>query len=296
MCFFSSMPADDSAAGDVPNEVTLKIFATRDEAALAVAQLEANGIACRIAADDCAGMLPNLSQAQGVRVLVAAPLAAAARELLDLPPAPVSETVSAGTPEIATRFKISFGQILFGIVLGALATWALQGGVPAKPAGPRTTHYHYADNGMKDEEWLYKNGRLVCHMVDRNLDGSFDQWTYFDADGYVERSEHDNNFDGKPDEFWTYSDNELVAMEKDADFNGVPDEFFTYKFSIPSQLDIKPNGSTFTTLREFLSNGVLTEVWSGGDSNGNFKKKVTYDPFLNPIHTNFPFQSLLSVP
>jgi hypothetical protein len=290
------MAADGSTAGNAPNEVTIKTFGTRDEAALAAAQLEANGIACRIAADDCAGMLPNLSQAQGVRVLVPAHEAAAARELLDLPPAPVPETVFAGSPETASFSKISFGQILFGIVLGALATWALQGGVPAKSTGWRTTHYRYADNGMMVEEWLYKNGRLDCHMIDRNLDGSFDQWTYYDADGYAERSEHDNNFDGKPDEIWTYSNNELVAMEKDNDFNGVMDEFCTYKFSVPIQFDIKPNGSKFTTLREFFSNGILTEMWSGGDSNGNFKEKVTYDPFVNPIHTNTFFQPLLSVP
>jgi hypothetical protein len=296
MWFFSSMAADDPTAGDTPNEITIKIFGTHDEACVAVALLKANGIACRIAADDCAGMLPNLTQAQGVRVLVPAPQAAAARELLDLPPAPVPETISASIPEIASRFKISLGQILFGIVVGALATWALQGGVPQKSPGPRTTHYHYADNGMKDEEWLYKNGRLVSHMIDRNLDGSFDLWTYYDADGNVERSERDNNFDGKPDEFWRYSNNDLVAMDKDNDFNGVLDEFCIYKFHIPLQLDIKPNGSKFTTLREFFSNGVLTEVWSGGDSNGNFKEKVSYDPFFNPIHTNSPFHSLLSVP
>lgn len=290
------MADDGSTAGNTPNEVIIKSFGTRDEAALAAARLEANGIACRIAADDCAGMLPNLSQAQGVRVLVPAHEAAAARELLDLPPAPVPETVFAGPPETVSSSKISFGQILLGIVLGALATWALQGGVPVKSTSWRTTHYHYADNGMKDEEWLYQGGRLTCHLVDRNLDGSFDLWTYYDADGYVERVEEDNNFDGKPDELWRYSNNALVAMEKDTDFNGVPDEFYTYKFRIPLQLDVKPNGSKFTTVREFLSYGVATEVWRGGDSNGNFKEKVSYDPFFNPIHTNFPFHSLLSVP
>jgi hypothetical protein len=296
MWFFSSMAADGSTAGDTPNEIIIITFGTRAEAALAAAQLEANGIACRIAADDCAGMLPSLSQAQGVRVLVPAHQAAAARELLDLPPAPVPDTISAAVPEPASFSRISFGQILFGIVLGALATWALQGGVPAKSAGWRTTHYHYADNGMMDEEWLYKDGRLTCHLADRNLDGSFDLWTYYDADGYVERTEEDNNFDGRPDEFWSYSNSALVAMEKDSDFNGVSDEFYTYKFRIPQQLDIKPNGSKFTTVREFFSNGVLTEVWRGGDSNGNFKEKVSYDPFLNPLHTNSPFHPLLSAP
>jgi len=286
--------SDDSKPGDAPNEVTLKSFGTREEADLAMARLEANGIACRIAADDCAGFLPNLTQAQGVRVLVPVSSAEAARELLDLPAAPESEITFAGTSEPAPPpfSKISLAQILFGLMVGAVAMWTNQGGVPPKPANPRMTHYHYAKNGMVDEEWEYKDGWLVRHMTDRNLDGSFDHWGYYDDEGNLSRTEDDNNFDGKADGIWRYSNNAVVGMEKDDDFNGVMDEFVTYKFRIPQQVDFKPNGSTFTTVREFLSNGIVTEIWFGGDSNGNFKEKVTYDPFFNPG----PRYPLLSVP
>jgi hypothetical protein len=41
---------------------------------------------------------------------------------------------------------------------------------------------------------------------------------------------------------------------------------------------------------------VLTEVWRGGDSNGNFREVVKYDPFLNPISTNTPGELLLLTP
>jgi hypothetical protein len=80
----------------------------------------------------------------------------------------------------------------------------------------------------------------------------------------------------------------LVSLENDTDFNGIADEFYTYKYHVPQQLDIKPNGSKFTTLREVFQNGVLTEIWRGGDSNGNFKEVVRYDPFFNPVSTNSP--------
>ena len=289
------MAADDAKPADSPNEVTIEIFGSREGADLAIAQLKANGIPCRIAADDAGGVLPNLSMAQGVRVLVPAASAEAARELLNSPPAPVPNTISAGAPEPAPPFKISMGQILFGIVLGVLGMWTLQGGVPAKPEGPRTTHSHYAANGIADEKWVYRNGQLTCHMMDRNLDGAFDYWAYYDDDGRVARTDEDNNFDGRPDEVWNYSNGDLLTMKKDTDFNGVPDEFTTYKYRIPQQLDVRPNDSKFTTVREFLSNGVVTEIWSGGDSNGNFKTKITYDPFFNPIQTNTVFH-LLSVP
>ena len=52
-------------------------------------------------------------------------------------------------------------------------------------------------------------------------------------------------------------------------------------------MDMKPNGSKFATQRWLYQNGVLTEILRGGDSNGNFKEDVHYDPFFNPIPINF---------
>jgi hypothetical protein len=49
---------------------------------------------------------------------------------------------------------------------------------------------------------------------------------------------------------------------------------------------MRPNGAKFTTVHEIYQNGVLTEIDRGGDSNGNFKEKVRYDPFFDPIGTN----------
>jgi hypothetical protein len=68
--------------------------------------------------------------------------------------------------------------------------------------------------------------------------------------------------------------------------------------AVLQQADWKPNGSKFTTTREIFQNGVLTEIWRGGDSNGHFKEVVRYDPFFNPISTNIPtaFQLLSPSP
>jgi hypothetical protein len=98
----------------------------------------------------------------------------------------------------------------------------------------------------------------------------------------------DDNFDGKPDETWTYANGLTVAMERDTDFNGIPDEFCTYKYGVIQQMDIRPNGAKFATQRMLYQNGVLTEILRGGDAAGNFKEAVRYDPFANPISTNKP--------
>jgi hypothetical protein len=108
------------------------------------------------------------------------------------------------------------------------------------------------------------------------------------------RSEWDNNFDGKPDEFVTYSNGAPTTFEKDTDFNGVPDEFGIYKYGILQQVDFRPNGAKYSMQRWIYKNGVLTEILRGGDSNGNFKEVVRYDPFFNPISTNIPTAFQLS--
>jgi len=94
------------------------------------------------------------------------------------------------------------------------------------------------------------------------------------------------NFDGKPDETWTYSNGVVVKMEKDTDFNGTPDEFCTYKHGVVQQVDIRPNGAKYATQRQLYQNGVLVEILRGGDASGNFNEVVRYDPFFNPISTN----------
>ena len=42
-----------------------------------------------------------------------------------------------------------------------------------------------------------------------------------------------------------------------------------------------------TSLEPIFNSGVLTEILRGGDSNGNFKESMHYDPFFNPIPINF---------
>jgi hypothetical protein len=294
------MAADSDSSGlqGEPGRVVIRTFATHDAADLARAQLEANGIAGWIEADDCGGMLLNLAMAGGVRVLVSRSDEAEAKALLEAPSPPPEfsdqsepEIEDSSTATVRQPTKFAVGQIFIGVIIGALAVWLDQRAAHAPPE----TYYHYAANGKADEEWVYRQGRLVEYMQDRNLDGAWDHWNYYGTGG-VERAEYDNNFDGKPDETWTYSNGDLITMKKDCDFNGVPDEICTYKYHLIQRMDMRPNGSRFTITREIFTNGVLSEIWRGGDPNGHFEQIVKYDPFFNPISTNAGPQLLLSVP
>ncbi len=282
--------------------VTIRIFGSHDAAELAASNLEAHGIRCWIKADDCGGMYPNLAAVGGgVRLLVRALDADAATALLDTEASPAeinqieAEAIGSALPETAPLKKLAMGQILASLVVGAiLGVMLCLLYQKANNLGTKT-YYHYTGDGKRDEAWIYRDGHLVELMKDRNLDGVWDQWVYYEH-GRVVRLELDNNFDGKPDEIWRYSNGTPVTLEKDTDFNGIPDEFCTYKYGIIQQLDMKPNGSKFATLHEVYQNGVLTEVWRGGDSNGNFKEVVRYDPFFNPISTNTPIAFQLLSP
>jgi hypothetical protein len=291
----------DGGLHDEVKTVIIRIFISHDAAELSATNLEAHGIQCWINSDDAGGMLPNLTVPGGVRLLVRASDAEAAIALLDVQVSPAevnqieTEAIVAAPPETVPPKHLAPGQILFslviGMILGVTLCLLFQ---QANNLGTKK-YYHFAAGGKRDEAWVYRDGHLVELMKDRNLDGDWDQWTFYEH-GRAVRSEYDNNFDGKADGFWTFSDDGMDTLQRDTDFNGIPDEFCTYKHQIIQQLDIKPNGSKFSTVREIFQNGVFKELWRGGDSNGNFKEVVRYDPFLNPISTNTPAEFQLLSP
>ena len=284
-----ALEPDNSGALNEAKTVTIRLFATHEAAALAAANLEAHGIKCWVNADDCGGMYPNLTAAAGVRLHVLSSDAEAAIALLD-EPKPAAENsepedflpnqtdqVKATEVNKFSIWQFSTG-IFFGVIFCLLYQWTSQSGTK--------NYYHYGKDRKADEVWIYKDGKLTEYERDRNHDQKWDYWYYYDGNGDLIRTEADNNFDGKPDEFLSFTDGALVSAKRDTDFNGTPDELSIYSNSIIQQVDMKPDGSSYTKLRDFFKNGVLTEEWRGGDSNGNFKTVVRYDPFMEPISTN----------
>lgn len=281
--------SDNDGSHDQVKRSIIRTFVSHDAAELAAANLEARGIQCWINSDDASGMLPSLTAPGGVRLSVLASDAEAAITLLD------SQASSAEINQIGTesdvssssqnipRKKLALVQIFIGIVVGVIICLLYQW---SSKLGTKT-YYHYTKGGKCDEAWIYRDGHLLERLEDRNLDGAWDHWVHYE-NGRVVLSELDNDFDGKPDEWWTFSEDGTEMLQKDTDFNGVPDELVTYKYQITQQMEMKPNGSKFATTREIYQNGVLTEIWRGGDSDGHFKEVVRYDPFFNPISTNIP--------
>jgi hypothetical protein len=288
--------SDNNGLHDEVKTVTIRTFTSHDAANIARSNLEAHGIECWVNADDCGGWYTNLTAPGGVSLSVRASDAETAMALLNAKIPSPSDSESNAPSDITPENKNSFVPI--GIVIGIIVLLCLLYVLRNKPIGKdnlgtttqyigATTQYHYAQDGRPDEAWIYQSGHLMEYREDRNHDGNWDHWAYYEH-GQEVRSDYDNNFDGKADEWWTFSDDGRDTLQRDTDFNGIPDEFCTYKYRVIQETDMKPNGSKFITQREMFKNGVLTEILRGGDSNGNFKEDVRYDPFFNPISTNTP--------
>lgn len=283
----ASEPTDGAPHGEA-NTVTIRTFSNHDAANIARSNLEARGIKCWINADDCAGWYTNLTAPGGVRLVVYAADAGTAIALLNTEASATeinqieTEALASAPPATSRLNKLAWFQILFGIFMGVILCLFCQW---ANTIGTKT-YYHYV-HGRVDKEWIYHNGYMAGFSEDRNLDGAMDHWVHYDAYGQVSRSEYDNNFDGKPDETWIYSNDTPVTVQADTDFNGTPDLFCTYRYGVIQQADFRPNGSKFTVTREIFQNGVLTDVLRGGDLNGNFREDEHYDPFFNRVPINF---------
>lgn len=297
--FENEAAKSEEDGGQAPEKKTLviRIFPSHELAEIAVAKLRAHGIESWVGSDDCAGMYPSLTVAEGVRLKVWEEDQAIATAVLDAKLTPEEskkieiEAVLTAPPTPEPKRKLAWGQLLTAFVLGVLISLLYQWRQEQVPV----TYYKYTPDGKRAAAWIYKGRHMVEYMEDRNLDGQWDYWAHYEH-GRVVRTEYDNNFDGKPDEFWTFRPDGKDTLEKDTDFNGVPDMFCTYKHRIIQTVEVRPNGSNFATKRDYYKNGVLTEVWRGGDSNGNFREVIKYDPFMNPISTNAPNDLPLMTP
>jgi len=275
------LPAGDPGA-PMEERSLIKIFGSRTQADVAVSELEARGIECWTTTDDAGGMLPNLTAPGGVKLFVRKTDAEAAAALLDVPGVPGKFT---GVKPASPNHVISTLATLF---LGFVAGVGICVVYSALPASHKGTHVYYSSfgGGHNNKELIYENGYLSKVYKDRNGDGKWDYWAQYDKDGREESMSEDNNFDGKPDEFWYYTNEQPVRMQKDTYFSGVPDETVYYKNGLPAQTDWIPNGSTSITKRCLFTNAVLYQVLRDTAGHGYFDQQVIYNAFDDPIATN----------
>jgi hypothetical protein len=161
---------------DQKRSLTLRIFPDHEAAQIAAAKLRAHSVECWVNADDCAGMYPNLTAAEGVRLNVWEEDETFANAVLVAKPTPEENkqieiaAVLSPPPPAEAKKKLAWGQITVAFLLGLAASLLYQW-----QAGPtNVTHYHYTADGKRDRAWIYRGGHLIECDEDRNLDGAWD--------------------------------------------------------------------------------------------------------------------------
>jgi hypothetical protein len=137
-----------------------------------------------------------------------------------------------------------------------------------------------------DDVTSYKRGYPVSRRMDLNFDRRMDYWEFFDQRGQIERSEMDNNSDGKVDGWGKFRFGQITELKVDTDFNGQPDLTYFHNGFVLTNIDWHPNGSKVITVRESYVHGVLSEQLRDLDQDGRFDISVKFDPFFQPTATN----------
>jgi hypothetical protein len=65
-----------------PELITIRTFSTEFEALVAKSALEAAGVDCMLSRDDCGGLRPSLTMAQGIKLVIRSKDAAWAHKVL----------------------------------------------------------------------------------------------------------------------------------------------------------------------------------------------------------------------
>jgi len=163
--------------------------------------------------------------------------------------------------------------------VGFLVGYVVRGHLAFGPKGQAVNQFDDNEDGKADGETVFTNGIAVLRRHDRNFDGKWDEWQWFDESGRVVRSEQDNNFDGLVDGWVTYHFNQPVFSKHDVDGNGVPDLVVLYKDTLPSVLLCLPNAGKNHCLVQFFEHGIVREEYSDSNGNGLLDTKRSFDVF-----------------
>jgi hypothetical protein len=143
-------------------------------------------------------------------------------EPLPLPHAPAASTSAArGVPKSWIA-----GALVVGGLLGAAATWA------ALYAPQLPSEIDLDGDGRADEFAYYFGERLERVEQDRNRDGKIDQTTHYGTDGFLARTESDDDFNGRIDGRIRYSAGQIADNDVDFDGDGRPEYRAEYQHGL----------------------------------------------------------------
>jgi antitoxin component YwqK of YwqJK toxin-antitoxin module len=138
-------------------------------------------------------------------------------------------------------------------------------------------------DGSPDAELHYeKEGTIIRAQHDRNFDGTWDYFEWFDK-GAITRAEADDDFNGRIDSWLTYKSGNLHQTKFDLDAEGTPDIVSYHRYGVIQASVCCPNGSTNHVRVELYKNGVPQSIYRDADGDGLLEELINYDQFGNEL-------------
>lgn len=242
------------------------------EAHMVLNLLQTEGIEGRVQGEYLTGGIGELPVYGLVRVTVRDEDLVRARQVIS-----EWESTQADTP--AARPSPGGGRVstfLIGAAAGAgLMFWYLYTPTPAEGLD-------FDGDGVPDQRWLQRSGRLKRGEADRNLDGRIDAVTDFDPAGLAARAKMDNDFDGVFETVVRYRRNQIAELKVDTNGNGVFDYFATFENGVLKRAELRDEVSGAIRKRQrFRLNKLIGADWDS-DGDGVLDTRIEYDAFEEP--------------
>lgn len=124
--------------------------------------------------------------------------------------------------------------------------------------------------------WAVLNGPGRSNEVDRNGDGKVDERFFYSGD-QLARSEADRNFDGRVDEIFEYERNgDTKLYRSDDDFDGRLESTFKYLDGQPQRFEVDVDGDGQVDVRTSYDHGVAVTTEYMDRASRRVVKEVTY--------------------
>lgn len=233
--------------------------------------LQQEEIKCLVDGEYLQGGAGELQAMNMVRVLVDESDYVKARQIINAWESTQLEKEDRPTPK-NKLFGIGAGLIV-GLLVGACATFIAYNS-PVRQGG-----VDYNNDGKLDENWMFRDNRIISAELDRNLDGKVDAIHKYNLKGTIYKTELDENFDGVFESVVTYKRGNPALQESDLNNDGVTDYRILYNHGVLLEVEIiGPDSNSPKKIQSYEMNKLVSSKFDS-DGDGVFDEIHEYDYF-----------------
>jgi Putative prokaryotic signal transducing protein len=236
--------------------------------------LASAGISARVDGEFLTGAGGELPLGNTVRVRVDPSRAAEAREVIaEWEQQQPAEAVTAPKrSRLGTPLLLLLGAIIGATIATLMLSWPHRG----------RHNVDYNGDGHDEVVFYFAGSRPKHTDYDRDSDGKVDaRWT-FDAFGFENHYESDDDFDGRFEWQSEVENGRVVRAVLDADGDGRPEQVRHSNHGVLESIDYYFASGGRILKREYYKAGLLDHAEIDADGDGVFERQVRYDAHAEP--------------